>query len=123
MEQEKILKYNNKELFNYDILHRYDEDGQKGFLGYLLRYKQWEIKDDNIIFPDIKTRQQIPNIIREYDNDKRIEVIKIRQEVIRTAKYFGVEFCERQEKNRLIRCENRKKELEERKKRTKEKER
>ena len=32
MEQENILKFDNKELFNNEILHQYDEDGQKGFL-------------------------------------------------------------------------------------------
>ena len=120
MEQENILKFNDKELFSNKILHQYDEDGQKGFLGFLLRYKQWEIVNNNIIFPNIKTRQEIVNLLREYEYDEKIQYTKIRQQAIRNVKYFGVEFCEKQEENRLASFENKKKALEEREKKTKE---
>ncbi len=123
MEQDKILCFNENSLFNSEILHQYDNDGQKGFLGYLLRYKQWKIVDNNIIFPNIKTRQQIYSSLKEYEYDEKIQNTKIRQTVIRTVKYFGVEFCEKQEENRLLRFENKRKEIEKNKKRRKEIER
>ena len=40
MEEKKELKFDVKRLFNYEKLHEYDEDGQKGFLGYLIREEQ-----------------------------------------------------------------------------------
>ena len=118
-----ILTFDEKELFNDRILQQYDEDGQKGVLGYLLRYKQWKIENNKIVFPDIKTRLQIFYLLREYENDERIQNTKIRQQVIRNVKSFGVEFCEKQEENRLLSFENKKKEIERKQKRTKESER
>lgn len=88
MEKENILKFNDKELFSNKILHQYDEDGQKGFLGFLLRYKQWEIVNNNIIFPNIKTQQEIVNLLGEYEYDEKIQYTKIRQQAIRNVKYF-----------------------------------
>lgn len=123
MEQDKILSFNENSLFNSEILHQYDNDGQKGFLGYLLRYKQWKIVDNNIIFPNIKTRQQIYSSLKEYEYDEKIQNTKIRQTVIRTVKYFGVEFCEKQEENRLLRFESKRKAIEKNEKKRKEIER
>ncbi len=95
MEQNNVLKFNEKELFNSEVLHQYDKDGQLGFLGYLLRYKQWEILDNNIIFPEIKQQEELAKALVEYTNDKKIENIKIRQQELRDARYFGIEHCER----------------------------
>ena len=49
MNKKNILEFDNINLFNYDLLHQYDPDGQKGFLGYLMRYKQWNIEENKII--------------------------------------------------------------------------
>ena len=49
MEEKKELKFDVKRLFNYEKLHEYDEDGQKGFLGYLIREEQWKIENDRIV--------------------------------------------------------------------------
>ena len=43
MEEKKELKFNVEQLFNYAKLHEYDEDGQKGFLGTLIREEQLKI--------------------------------------------------------------------------------
>ena len=72
MEQNNVLKFNEKELFNSEILHQYDEDGQLGFLGYLLRYKQWKILDNNIIFPEIKKQAEIEKTLWEYGDYNKI---------------------------------------------------
>lgn len=49
--EENILKFDESNLFNNNILHQYDEDGQKGFLGYLLRDNRWQITENKIVFP------------------------------------------------------------------------
>ncbi len=36
---ENALTYDTRNLFNSNLLQQYDSDGQKGFLGYLLRHK------------------------------------------------------------------------------------
>ncbi len=95
MEQDNILKFNETKLFNYEFLHQYDKDGQLGFLGYLLRYKQWKISDNNINFPEIKQQDDIAKALIEYTNDKKVENIKIKQQILRDARYFGIEHCEK----------------------------
>ena len=113
MEQENILKFDDKELFNNEILHQYDEDGQKGFLGYLLRYKQWTISSNKIIFPDINSKEKIEKLLAEYNTETMKNNIIVRKQVLRDVSVFGVERLEQ-----MIKEES--KEIEKREKRTKE---
>lgn len=116
MEQEKILKFDNKELFNNEILHQYDEDGQKGFLGYLLRYKQWTISSNKIIFPNINSKEKIEKLLVEYNTEIMKNNIIVKKQVLMDVSVFGVKRLEQ-----MIKEES--KEIEKREKRTKEKER
>lgn len=116
MEQENILKFDDKELFNNKILHQYDEDGQKGFLGYLLRYKQWTISSNKIIFPDINSKQKIEKLLVEYNTEIIKENIIVRKQLLMDVSVFGVKKLERM-------IEEESKEIEKREKGTKEKER
>ena len=74
MEEKKELKFDVKRLFNYEKLHEYDEDGQKGFLGYLIREEQWKIENDRIVFPNIVNVEQIKNLLDKFENIKKSEI-------------------------------------------------
>lgn len=113
MKQENILKFDDKELFNNKILHQYDEDGQRGFLGYLLRYKQWTIKDNKIIFPDINSKERIEQLLVEYDTETKKDNISVTKQVLDKVSIFGLAKLEE-----MLNEET--KEVEKREKRTKE---
>lgn len=91
MKQENILKFDDKELFNSEILHQYDEDGQKGFLGYLLRYNYWIINDNKIIFPNIDSKCKIEMLLEKYKEETIKDNIRIRKDVLRDVSIFGIE--------------------------------
>ena len=106
MKEVVMLKFSKEKLFNNKLLRQYDENGQLGFLGYLLRYKQWNIVDNNIVFPEIKGKEQISNTLKEYENNIKMEITKIRQETLRNASSLGIEFCEKLEESRLKHIQN-----------------
>lgn len=116
MEQENILKFDNKELFNNEILHQYDEDGQKGFLAYLLKYKQWTISSNKIVFADINSKEKIEKLLEEYNTETMKNNIIVKKQVLKDVSVFGVERLKQ-----IIKEES--KEIEKREKRAKEKER
>lgn len=117
MEQKNILKFDDKELFNNKMLHQYDADGQKGFLGYLIRYKQWIIDSNKIIFPEIiNSKEKIEKLLTEYN----VEILKnnlvIKKLILDDVSAFGVERLEQT-------IEEESKKIEKREKGTKEEER
>ena len=93
MNKKNILEFDNINLFNYDLLHQYDPDGQKGFLGYLMRYKQWNIEENKIIFPEIRQKEQIETILREYDNAVKKEYLRNEKTTLEKASALGIEKC------------------------------
>ena len=59
MKNVNLLTYDNEKLFNSERLHQYDTDGQKGFLGYLIRNEKWNIENNKIVFPEINSNEKI----------------------------------------------------------------
>lgn len=108
MNKENVLKFDNINLFNYDLLHQYDPDGQKGFLGYLIRYKQWNIEENKITFPEIKQKEQIEKILREYDNTIKKGYLRIEKVTLEKASALGIEKCMRLIKEETEQIENKK---------------
>ena len=89
MNEVETLKFNDKELFNYKSLQQYDEEGQKLFLGYLIIKELWEIQDKCIVFPSIKTQQEVQKAIEEY-NDTTIRAnLVIQQRVVEEITLLG----------------------------------
>lgn len=82
MLKENILKFSENELFNKDILKQYDEDGQKGFLGYLFRNYNWSIIDNQIVFPEIQTDEEIEDLLEEYDTDIKRNNLNIKKDIL-----------------------------------------
>ena len=91
MEKSNMLKFNCNKLFNNERLHEYDEDGQKGFLGYLLRHNEWKIILNEIVFPNVDTMEKVENLIEEYNNEVRRENIQAKQQVLLDVSVWGVE--------------------------------
>ena len=89
MKEEIILKFDEKNLFNKDILHQYDEDGQKGFLGYLLRKNSWRISNNQIVFPDIKSNEKIKNLLKDYDTDIKKNNLIIKKDTLDKVMVLG----------------------------------
>ncbi len=100
MNEVETLKFNDKELFNYKSLHQYAEEGQKLFLGYLIIKELWEIQDKCIVFPSIKTQQEVQKAIEEY-NDTTIRAnLVIQQRVAEEITMLGEkEFKQKVEEN------------------------
>lgn len=88
--QNSILRYDEINLFNNDIIKQYDNDGQKGFLGYLLRYKKWKVVGNEIIFPDIKNNTQIKKLLKEYNLDSQKYCNQIQRRTLQDVSIFGL---------------------------------
>lgn len=88
---DKELKFNVEQLFNYKILHRYDEDGQKGFLGYLIREEQWKIEDNSIVFPNITNEKQIESFLNKFNDSILRANLIVKQGVIDQIYLYGTE--------------------------------
>ena len=88
---ERMLEFEKKELFNSKLLKQYDEDGQKGFLGFLLREYNWEIKGNKIIFPEIISEKDIKKALKNYRTDTIKHFINSKKEALETASVIGIE--------------------------------
>lgn len=88
--QNSILRYDEINLFNNDIIKQYDNDGQKGFLGYLLRYKKWKVVGNEIVFPDIKNNIQIKKLLKEYNLDSQKYCNQIQRRTLQDVSIFGL---------------------------------
>ena len=84
------LSFNKQELFNNDILKQYDEDGQLGFLGYLLRNKEFIIEDNNIIFSKITSQSKIKKVLGEYNKQCIKEYLKAQKTILDDALVWGI---------------------------------
>jgi hypothetical protein len=82
MNKESILEFDEKKLFNKDILQQYDEDGQKGFLGYLIRNKKWQIVRNKIVFPEIQKDEEIKCLLKDYDMDIMKNNLIIKKDIL-----------------------------------------
>ena len=92
MKDNQILEYHEKKQFNSENLQQYDNEGQKYFLGYLLRKGyNWEIKESKIIFKDITSEEKVKEMIEHYNNDSRIDTLNIKRQCIREARAVGLE--------------------------------
>ena len=89
MQENETLKFNEKDLFYNQILQQYDKDGQLGFLGYLLRHKQWRISEENIEFIDISSKNQIEKLLKEYNTAVRKYNIKEQKNAVERANFIG----------------------------------
>ncbi len=87
--EENALKFDENNLFNSEILHQYDSDGQLGFMGYLLRNEKWKIVDNQIIFPEIQTEEKIQESIERYDLNLKKQLLQVKREVINLVFVLG----------------------------------
>ena len=83
-----VLQFDTEELFNYEELHYYDEDGQRGFLAYLIKTEEWKVIDNKIVFINvISEKEALETIsmvglikISRYDRRRKTENWKKRKE-------------------------------------------
>ena len=94
MNSEEVLKFDELELFNNEILQQYDNDGQKGFLGYLIRYEKWKIEGGEIIFPNVNSKERIQKLLRDYEIDVRKINLQIMKQDLRNVSMFGLDGLE-----------------------------
>ena len=92
MKENEALKYHESQQFNSENLKQYDTEGQKYFLGYLLRkgYK-FQIREKEIIFTDISSEKKVNEMIEHYNNDSRIDNLNIKREAVRAIRVMGTE--------------------------------
>lgn len=83
------LKYSEEKLFNSERLHQYDEDGQKGFLGYLIRNRNWEINNNTIIFPEIRTTEKIEKALSDYNISVLKDILYTKREALSAVTRLG----------------------------------
>ena len=91
MEEQYVLRFDTKGFFNSPRLQQYDEDGQKVFLGYLMKNEKMEIKNNSIVFPDITTEDKIEEKIKAYNVDTRKFIIKNKLQAFFVANIVGSE--------------------------------
>ena len=87
--EENILKFDENNLFNSEILQQYDRDGQLGLMGYLLRNEKWEIVDNQIVFPEIQTEEKIQKSIEKYNLNVKKSLLQAKREVINLVFVLG----------------------------------
>lgn len=90
MNKDNSLKFDVNTLFNCTFLQAYDEDGQKGFLGYLIRSQSWCIRDNQIVFPTIKTEKMVETLMHSYNDDVLRTNIMIKKDAIDKIRVFGI---------------------------------
>lgn len=90
MENEKPLVFEVDKLFNNNILQRYDEDGQIGFLKYLLTKDNWKIENNKIIFNEINTDEKVNEEIEKFDIYIRKRNYQIQKTMLEKAMVLGI---------------------------------
>ena len=90
MNREEVLKFDEFELFNSEILQQYDNNGQKGFFGYLIRYEKWKVEGGEIIFPNVNSKERIQKLLKDYDIDIRKTYLQIMKQDLRNVSMFGL---------------------------------
>lgn len=83
------LIFDEKELFNSQILQQYDNDGQKGFLGYLMRYEKWTVEGGEIKFPEITKEEQIKERLQAFNDDTKKSMLIAQKGIINEIYMFG----------------------------------
>jgi len=90
-----ILTFDEKELFNNEILQQYDNDGQRGFAGYLIRHEKWTVEGGEIVFPDINSKEKIQKLLKDYDTDVKKYSLQIMRQDLNDVSVFGIDGLER----------------------------
>lgn len=83
-------EFDEENLFNNEILHQYDEDGQRSFLGHLIRYEKWTVEEGKIIFPDINSKNKVQKLLKDYDTDVKKYNLQIMRQDLRNVSVFGL---------------------------------
>ncbi len=95
-----VLKFDNKNLFNSKLLQQYDEEGQKGYLGYLIQNRYWKIENNKLIFPDIDSNKKIKEVIEEYTTNSIKNNINAKEQALSDALMYGIDEVMQNLKNR-----------------------
>lgn len=92
MKENETLKYYENQQFNSENLKQYDVEGQKYFLGYLLRKGyEFKIKNGEIEFKGIISEKQVKEVLEKYNNESIIENLNIKKQSVRAIRVMGVE--------------------------------
>lgn len=107
MDNKEVLKFNENNLFNSNLMKQFDQEGQRFFLSYLLKkgYK-FKIKDNNIEFIDISSDDKIQKVINEYNNETRKSIRKIELDAINRAEIIGIDAYRKQLELEIEKIEN-----------------
>ncbi len=107
MDNKEVLKFNENNLFNSNLMKQYDQEGQRFFLSYLLKkgYK-FKIKDNNIEFIDISSEDKIQKVINEYNNETRKNIREIELDAINRAEIIGIDAYRKQLELEIEKIEN-----------------
>lgn len=115
MRENEILKYHKSQQFNSENLKQYDTEGQKYFLGYLLRKGyDFNIKNGEIEFKDITSENKVKEVIEKYNNESMIENINIKKQSVRAIRVMGIEEYSQTIEKKLRSLKRKEKELKER---------
>lgn len=84
-----MLEFKTETLFNSKRLQQYDEEGQRYFLGYILRVEEWQIKDNKIVFPNIVDERQIERLITRNEAELKRINLATKKEALETISIVG----------------------------------
>ena len=85
-----VLQFDTEELFNYEELHYYDEDGQRGFLAYLIKTEEWKVIDNKIVFINVISEKEVHELIKKYDTEIMKENLRIKKGALETISMVGL---------------------------------
>lgn len=115
MRENETLKYHESQQFNSENLKQYDTEGQKYILGYLLRKGyDFNIKNGEIEFKDIKSENIVKEIIEKYSSESMIEDLNIKKQSVREIRVMGIEEYSQTIEKKLKSLKRKEKELKER---------
>lgn len=115
MKENETLKYHESKQFNSENLKQYDTEGQKYFLGYLLRKGyDFNIKNGEIEFKDITSENKVKKVIEKYNNESMIENLNIKKQSVRAIRVMGIEEYSQTIEKKLRSLKRKEKELKER---------
>lgn len=84
-----MLEFRTDTLFNSKRLQQYDEEGQKHFLGYILRVEEWNIKDNKITFPNITDENKVEKLIKNNELELKAINLSIKKSALETIFVVG----------------------------------